>query len=242
MILPKPFTGCLLPRARGAARPPPRPGTWPRRLHGRVIDGAAGRRGLGGDLDPPGSRNVLLDGVGDDVAVGAIVEHLAVKRTGHEPDGEHAAFEPQRHAVLDDRAQERLLLENLRGRAAPSLAEVTGRHGRPFLCALHGGCSGGGRPLHGRRRGYRRAGYGRSRGTRRRGGSFEETGLSSGGTRRGGRGSAAGLPLRPPSRSAPRCACGWGRRAARTAAISSSTRGWGERRISASASRNARSR
>src|SRR6266536_2925277 len=149
-----------------------------------MIDGAAGRRGLRRDLDTPGSRNVLLDSVGDDVAIGAIVEHFAVKRTGHEPDGEHAAFEPQGHSVLDDGAEQRLFLEDLRGRAAPSLAEVVaGGHARSFFYALHRGCGRAGPLLHGRRRGYRRAGYGGCRGTRRRRGSFEETGLSGGGTR-----------------------------------------------------------
>ena len=89
-----------------------------------MIDGATDHRGLGGDLETPGSWDVLLHGVGNDVAVGAVIEHLAMKRAGSEPDRQDAAFQPQRYTVLNDGAQKGFPLEDLIRRATPSLAEI----------------------------------------------------------------------------------------------------------------------
>jgi len=53
---------------------------------------------------------VLLNGVGDEIAIGAIVEHLSMERARHERNGEYAAFEAHGHAVLDDGAQDAFFL------------------------------------------------------------------------------------------------------------------------------------
>src|SRR5262249_19773866 len=117
-----------------------------------MVDGTAGRSGLGADLDSPCPRDVLLPGVGDALAIGAIVEHLAMERASHERDGEHAAFEAHGHAVLDDGAQQRLLPEDLLGGAGPSRPEIDG------LRALDGGTRGSGRTLDRRWRARGRTG------------------------------------------------------------------------------------
>src|SRR5215470_11821245 len=153
-----------------------------------MVDGAAGRRGLGADLDPPCPRDVLLHGVGDEVTIGSIVEHLAMERARYERDGEHTAFEAHGNAVLDDGTQQRLLLEDLLGCEGPSRAEIDG------LRALDGGTRGSGRTLDGgwRARGRTWSRCGRDR-TRRRRGSVEEARLRRGGARSRGR---AAQPIR----------------------------------------------
>src|SRR5262249_61740179 len=138
-----------IPPSPGRGGPPRHPLALehaPRRLRGGMSDGAAGRRGLGGDLDPPRPGNVLLHGVGDEIAIGAVVEHLAMEGARHERHGEHAAFEADGHAMLDDGAEEGLLLEDLLRRARPSRAEID------RLRALHGGPGGDRRTLPPNRR------------------------------------------------------------------------------------------
>src|SRR5207253_1609011 len=90
-----------------------------------MVDGARRHAALGGDLHAPGPGNMLLRCLGDDLAVRALAQHLAMEGARDQTDREHAPFEPLWHRMLDHRAEEGLLPQDLLDRACPSAPEIT---------------------------------------------------------------------------------------------------------------------
>src|SRR3972149_2964385 len=170
IMLPKPFTGPLLPAGAAAPRPPrpgtrrapparpgaptrprrpppPPPGALPPRLH----------------ADPLGADDPAAHRLEDDLPVRAVVQHLTVEVVSRQDDRDLAADERRRPRLRQHRAERGPLAHTLVHHALPRGLELRVRRGRrrrgDRRRSLGRGLGGGGG-----RGGRRGAGGGRRRG------------------------------------------------------------------------------